>query len=187
MAEAASRSRLEVETYLQGELNAEQRHEYLAGEVYAMVGASDAHNIITLNLASALHAHLKGGPCRAFMSDMKLRLRAGEEDYFYYPDVMVACQPGDAARYYREQPIFLAEVTSETTERIDRREKLFAYRGIAALEEYLLLAQDSVAATLYRRAAGWSAVRLGAQEELNLASLNLRLPLHALYDGVAGL
>lgn len=187
MAEALTRTKLDIDAYIEGELNSDTRHEYLSGEVYAMVGASDAHNILALNLATALHTHLRGGPCRPFVTDMKVRVRVGEDDYFYYPDVMVACRPDDHARYYREQPILLVEVMSESTERIDRGEKLLAYRNIPALDEYLLLAQDSVAATLYRRTTDWGSIRLAAGDELVLASVGFRIPLATLYEGVPGL
>jgi Uma2 family endonuclease len=74
-------------------------------------------------------------------------------------------------------------VLSESTERIDTREKLFAYRNIEALEEYALLAQDRREATVYRRADGWGATRLRDGAELELASVGLRLPLAQVYDG----
>ncbi len=186
MAEALIERKLSIAEYIEGELRSDTRHEYLAGETYAMVGASDAHNIICLNLATALHAHLRGGSCRVFMADMKVRVRVGQDDYFYYPDLMVACRPEDNARYYREQPVLLVEVMSESTERIDRREKLFVYRDIPALEEYLLLAQDRVEATLHRRASDWGSRRLAAGDELVLACLDFRIALTTLYEGVAG-
>lgn len=175
-----------VEAYLEGEARAEIKHEYLAGELYAMTGASAPHNLIAGNLFSALHAHLRGGPCRVFMSDMKLRLRDALDDYFYYPDLMVTCRPEDNARYWREQPKLVLEVLSESTERIDSREKLFAYRQIAALEEYVLVAQDRREVTLFRRAEGWGALHLHGDAELELASLGLRLPLDQVYEGALG-
>jgi Uma2 family endonuclease len=174
---------LSVEAYLEGELHAEVRHEYLAGEVYAMTGASRPHNIIAGNLFTVLHAHLRGGPCRVFMSDMKLRLRHGRDDYFYYPDLMVACRPEDSARYWCEQPKLIVEVLSGSTERIDSREKLFAYQNIEALEEYVLLAQDKREATVYRRAEGWSAVRPGGEDLLEMASVGLSVALEQIYEG----
>lgn len=174
---------LSVEAYLEGEQHSEVRHEYLAGEVYAMTGASAAHNIIALNLATALHAHLRGGPCRVFMSDMKLRLRHAQDDYFYYPDVMVACQPDDNARFWREQPKLVVEVLSDSTERIDSREKLFAYQHIEALEEYVLVAQDRREVTLYRKSDGWSACRPFGAEVIELVSVGLNLVMDTLYEG----
>jgi len=174
---------LSEEDYLAGEEHSEVRHEYLAGEVYAMSGASARHNTICGNLFAALHRHLAGSPCRVFMSDLKVRLKVLDDTYFYYPDVMVACRPEDSASHYREQPCVLVEVMSATSERTDRREKLLAYREIAALEEYVLIAQDKSEVIVYRRAAGWASERPAAEGSLNLQSLSFSLPLAALYAG----
>jgi len=125
---AHSKETIDVETYLRGELTSEVRHEYVGGRLYALVGCSDSHNLIAMNLGSALHQHLRGDPCQVFMSDMKVRLRIASEDVLYYPDLLVSCDPLDRARYWREQPCLVVEIASETTARIDRREKLLAYR-----------------------------------------------------------
>lgn len=178
---------LSVEEYIEGELHSEVKHEYLAGEVYAMAGASDAHNLIAINLTTALHRHLRGGPCRVFMSDMKVRIQNMREDYFYYPDVMVACLPEDKARYWREQPKLLVEVLSESTERVDTREKLFAYQTIADLEEYVVLAQDRREATVFRRSdKEWFSVKVTGDGVLELASVGLSVGLAEIYEGVEG-
>ena len=65
-------------------------HEFVNGEVFAIVGASKAHNGICLNLATALNTRLRGGPCRPYMSDVKVRIRTGQDDRFYYPDLLVS-------------------------------------------------------------------------------------------------
>ena len=88
------------EEYLEGEKYSEVKHEYVAGHIYAMVGASEPHNQIAINLTTALKLHLRGGPCRVFMSDMKVRVR----DAFYYPDVLVSCDRTDTNKYYKTRP-----------------------------------------------------------------------------------
>jgi Uma2 family endonuclease len=173
-----------VETYLQGELISEVRHEYIAGQVYAMTGVSTAHNLIACNLLASLHGHLRGGPCRVFMSDLKLHLRIAGEDIFYYPDLMVCCQADDRAPYWREQPCLIVEVASESTARIDRREKLLAYREIPALQDYLLVEQHAVGLTLFTRTAGWQPRTLGVGDTLHLASVGLSIPLADIYEGI---
>lgn len=175
---------LSVAEYLEGELRSELRHEYVAGTAYAMGGASGAHNIICGNLFASLHRHLRGGPCRVFMADMKLRIRQAGDEYYYYPDVMVTCRPEDDARYFREQPILLAEVLSESTESIDRREKRMVYPQIASLEAYLILEQGRPTAQLHRRADGWAATHLQAPDILTLDCLRFSLPLADLYEGL---
>src|SRR5690349_4354120 len=125
MMEAAEKmAALTVEEYLAGEGRSESRHEYIGGIGYGMGCGSEGHNIISLNLASALRSHLQKQPCRVFMVDMKVRLQIGRDDIFYYPDIMVACDPRDTDRYFKRYPKVLIEVLSDETERTDRREKL---------------------------------------------------------------
>lgn len=183
MGALAQQNSLSIDEYLAGEENADCRHEYLAGETYAMSGASARHNVICGNLFAALHRHLAGGPCKVFMNDLKVRLSINREDYFYYPDVMVACRSEDRATHYREQPSVLVEVMSASTERVDRREKLFAYRSIDALEEYVLIAQDTMEVVVYCRADGWGARRPVPEAALELPSLDFALPISELYRG----
>ena len=64
--------------YLEWEKLQESRNEYIAGEVFAMVGARDAHNTVTINLLVALRNHLRGGPCRTFAVEHETARRVGE-------------------------------------------------------------------------------------------------------------
>ena len=177
---------LSVEDYLSGEALSQMRHEYVGGMLYAMAGASEEHNLISLNLATALRWHLRGKPCRVFMVDMKVRLQIAQEDVFYYPDLMVACDPRDTERYFKRFPRVLIEVLSEETERTDRREKLASYQQIETLEEYLLVAQDRVEATLFARKLQWRPEILRAENQaLRLGSIGFEMPLRAVYEGVS--
>ena len=176
---------LSVEEYLAGELQSKERHEYLGGSVYAMAGASDTHNTISLNLASALRTHLRGGPCRVYMADLKLRLQISDEDVFYYPDVMVACDPRDTDPYARRFPQVLIEVLSPDTEQTDRREKFLSYIQIETLEEYVLVAQDKMEVTVFRRAQKWQPeIGQKPDESLQVNSVTFTLPLNLVYEGV---
>src|ERR1700687_355781 len=107
---------ISVEEYLEYEADGRTRHEYIAGEIFAMTGASLEHNLIAGNVFAAVAAHLRGGPCMAFMSDFKLRLKNNMEDIFYYPDVMVACGREGVEKYYLRNPKLIIEVLSPTTE-----------------------------------------------------------------------
>src|SRR3954467_4072955 len=120
MQAALSNDLISVEDYLSGEAVSAVKHEYVGGGIYAMAGASVEHNQIAFNFASALRLHLTGKPCRTFISDVKLRLEIKGEDIFYYPDVMVGCDKRDIERLYLRYPRILVEVSSESTERIDR-------------------------------------------------------------------
>jgi Uma2 family endonuclease len=153
-----SGSFITVGDYLDGEQDGQVRHEYVDGEVYAMVGASDRHGLIAGNLFAAIHAGLPER-CQAFMSDMKVRIRVDEKDIFYYPDILVSCKLRDRETYYREHPCLVFEVLSHSTERTDRFEKLMFYRHLDSLEEYVLVSQDYRQVEIYRRAAQWEPVR----------------------------
>ncbi|PWU17200.1 MAG: hypothetical protein C5B50_11785 [Verrucomicrobia bacterium] len=176
---------LSVEDYLAGEQTSAVRHEYIGGVAYAMAGASDEHIALCMNLAFALRNHLRGGPCRVQMSEGKVRLLLANQDILYYPDVMVFCDPRDTDRYFKRYPKVLIEVLSESTEGIDRREKFLSYRQIETLEEYVLVAQDGIEVTVFRRAQNWAAELVrGSEQFLVVPSIHFKLPLRSLYEGV---
>lgn len=135
--------------YLAGEQNSDIRHEYLAGQVFAMAGAGEKHNRIAGNLFFHLRAAARGKPCGVFISDMKLRVV--QNDAYYYPDVMVTCDPNDSESLYKRSPCLVVEVLSPSTEAIDRREKLMAYRGLPSLRYYLLVSQETRQVECYAR------------------------------------
>ncbi len=180
----AFKPRLTAEDYLSGELTRELRHEYVDGEVYAMAGAGEAHNLIALNVASFLRSHARGGPCRVFISDMKLHVVTWKA--FYYPDVMVVCDPNDAQSLYKQHPSLVVEVLSPSAESIDRREKMLAYRTLPSLREYLLIAQDKPQLELYRRAddGDWILAEHAQAGAVQLASVNASLALDVVYEDV---
>lgn len=175
---------LSVDEYLEGEKTSQVRHEYIAGQVYALAGASRAHNRIALNLATRLSAHLGDGPCQVFISDLKVRIEA--RDAFYYPDVVVSCDPADREDYYLTRPCLIVEVTSPSTEAIDRREKLLAYQKLDSLREYVLIAQDETKAQVYRRddQGKWWVETLNETGELRLESVGLTIRLPDLYKNI---
>lgn len=174
---------LSVDDYLVGENVSEVKHEYFGGNVYAMAGATTEHNQISMNIAFALRAHLKSKGCRVFMSDVKVRLSAAGEDAFYYPDVMVGCDARDTHHLFLLYPKLLVEVSSESTERLDRGEKRLAYQTIETLEEYIIVAQDRRDVTIFRRANKWAPESVaGLGQSISIASLDLSLS--AIYEGV---
>jgi Uma2 family endonuclease len=176
---------ISVEEYLAREQNGEVRHEYIGGAVHAMAGASEEHNAVAGNIFAALHSHLRGKPCRAFMVDLKVRLQIARADIFYYPDVMVVCDSRDTDRYFKRFPKVLVEVLSPDTERTDRGEKFVSYTQIETLEEYVLVAQDRMEVTIFRRSADWRPeVLRQAEQPLRLASIEFSLALSGVYEGL---
>ena len=174
---------LTVEEYLEGEQHSEVRHEYFDGRAFAMAGASDTHELIAMNLATALHVHLKGKPCQVFKDGMKLRLHVLSKELFYYPDIMVACDPTDAHRFFREKPRLILEVLSED-ENKDLVEKYFAYQRIPSLEEYVVVSQDKARpeVRIFRRAEGWEPGETHHQGEFTLRSFSLTLKVGDVYS-----
>ena len=129
---------LTVEEYLKLEETATVKHEYVAGVIHAMVGTTKRHNTIAGNIFARLWGVSRGGPCRVYASDVKIRV----EDVIYYPDVMVACGPEDDDPLIEHTPCLIVEVTSPSTESIDRREKMLNYRKMPSLQAYLIVDQS---------------------------------------------
>lgn len=175
-----------VRDYLAAEAVSEVKHEYLAGVVYAMSGASRQHNRIAINLVAALREALRGGPCEAYLSDVRVHLSSpATGEVFYYPDVVVACDPEDNDSHQIERPCVIIEVLSESTERIDRREKRLCYQHIASLRQYVLVAQDQLCVESLILGGEPREVRVDSPDgSLVLSSLDLEIPLAAIYEGI---
>jgi Uma2 family endonuclease len=174
-----------VEDYLAAERESEVRHEYLAGLVYAMAGGSRNHNAIAGNIFVALRQSLRDRKCKPYMVDMRLRIQLPPGEIYYYPDVMVACDERDDDPHHIERPTVIFEVLSDSTERVDRREKRFAYAAIPSLTQYVLIAQDRVEVENLILGEGGSAQTLRAlSDTLVLTALGCEIPVADIYDGV---
>lgn len=175
------------EDYLEGELHSDVRHEYIFGDVRAMAGASERHNTISLNIATALREHFRGKKCRAYINDMKVRLTRADRQVFYYPDVLVACQ-GDEEEspYYRDYPAVIFEVLSPETQRTDLHEKYFAYTSIPSLHTYVVIARDEISVEVFRRAGPpWSVQKLTlSEDELVIPEIDFRMTVKRIYEDV---
>lgn len=175
-----------ADDFLAWEMQQPDKHEYLAGEVFAMAGASDAHVTISLNLAAALRAHLRGGTCRAFIADMKLRIDAAQA--FFYPDVFVTCSSADAqSPLFKRDALLVAEVLSPSTAAYDLGQKFAQYRQLATLQEYVLIDSERVAVDVFRRNAEgrWVLYPYAEGDTVEFASVGLSLPVTAIYEDVA--
>jgi Uma2 family endonuclease len=181
--QASPHELITVEEYLDGEQHSEIRHEYIDGLVYAMGGASDRHGLIVNALAYALTPTARQRQCQLFTSDMKVRLNIADKPIFYYPDLLLSCDQADREAYFRARPCLIVEVLSETTERIDRREKFLAYQTLPSLQEYLLVVQDARRVEIYRRSQDWLP-EYHADGALRLDCLDTELKLDDIYADV---
>lgn len=130
------------------------KYEYIAGEVFAMTGASFNHNLITSNLIRILGNRLASGPCMVLANDMRLRIEAA--DACLYPDVMVVCDKPDFHDQRRDvltNPKVVVEVISPSTEGYDRGGKFALYRSLPSLRQYVLIAQDRLGVDVFTRQA----------------------------------
>ena len=174
-----------VADYLAAEEASEVRHEYLGGLVYATAGETRAHSQVVGNLYYALRQHLQGGPGKLYMTDIRVNLRLRDDEYYYYPDLVVTCDPRDTHPRFVHYLKLIVEIMSPSTQRIDRREKFFAYTSIESLEEYALVAQESREVIVFRRAAGWRSEKLGGDgATLNLNSLKCSPALASIYEWI---
>jgi Uma2 family endonuclease len=179
---------LSVIEYLEAEATSEIRHEYIDGQVFAMAGASRRHNRISGNIYSRLLAHLRGSGCDAFMADMKVGLKSAQKQksIFYYPDVVITCNPDDQDQFIVNSPCLIIEVLSPGTEFVDCKEKLVNYQTITSLQEYILVSQDQMQVEVYRQdvAGNWTEEVLGRGNQLQLDSIDLILKMHDIYEDV---
>lgn len=172
------------EEYLAFEEQSPRRHEYVNGTVYAMSGASLAHNRIAQELVVAFRSHLRDGPCEPFFLEAKLEIRAGGDRIMYYPDAMVSCRPGDRTDQVVRNPKLVVEILSKSTQHIDRREKAMTYQRVEAIEEYVLIAQHQPRVVVHRRADGWHPVLYSSMDaRVEFRSIGLRMSLAQIYQG----
>jgi Uma2 family endonuclease len=184
MGKAHKLDRMSESEYLAFEARQAGKHEYVGGAVCAMVGSRRRHNRIALRLAARLEAVSEGGPCRVYGFDVKLRCDTGPA--YYYPDVVVVCDPADDDPLVLMRPCLIAEVPLPSMEAIDRREKDLAYRRLPSLCEYLLLSQDAARIEVHRRAAAGDreAEVLEAGDGLRIECLHLEPSVAETYRGV---
>jgi Uma2 family endonuclease len=175
--------------YLAAERRSETKSEYLAGEVFAMVGASRRHNLIAANVIRVLGNQLLEGPCNVYPSDM--RVKVGATGKYTYPDVVVACAEelfDDEERDTLLNPVVIFEVLSDTTEAYDRGRRFEQYQLIESLAEYVLVRQEPYRVEQFTRRDGrewrYSEFREAA-DVLRLGVIGCELPLRDVYAKVA--
>jgi Uma2 family endonuclease len=160
----------------------DHRHEFVGGDIFAMAGAEARHVLVCGNVYMALRQHLKGTPCRTFMSDMKLQSQDARD--FFYPDVMVSCTESTApGTQFMREPRLLVEVLSPSTAAYDRGEKFARYRRFDSLLEVALIDVDLQRSDVFRRGADglWVLHAFEAGETVHLASVGLALPASELF------
>jgi Uma2 family endonuclease len=179
-------TRMTEEEYLAFERASDIKHEYLNGEIFAMSGASENHNLICLYTGAALASALRGKPCRAYPSDM--RVKAGR--LYTYPDLLIVCGQSQLADDKIDtllNPVVIIEVLSPSTEIYDRGKKFQHYREIESLREYILVSQDNPHVEHFRRQEdnAWLYTDTsGLEAHITLESVGCTLALADMYEQV---
>jgi Uma2 family endonuclease len=178
------------ENYLAFEREAPEKHEFVNGEIMAMAGASEMHNVIASNLFLETGIKLKNTKCRAFASDMRVKSANAKKSYYYYPDIVVTCGERkfeDGKKDVLLNPTVIIEVLSKSTKLKDRNEKLESYLALVSLTDYVLVEQDAMRIEHFSRIdeKDWK-LRLLSENSHQLAfdSINCTVSLADIYNEV---
>jgi Uma2 family endonuclease len=168
--------------FLEWEERQELRYEFDGFAPVAMTGGTRAHETIQMNLAAALVSRLRGGPCRAYGSNLKIEV-AGR---IRYPDAFVTCgeagAPGDTVE---RSPVVVFEVLSDSTQTVDRTDKAREYRETPSVQRYVMLEQVRAAATVYAREGdAWTVSLAFRGDVLSVPEIGVEVPLDELYIGL---
>ena len=188
MVASSRRHHYTLEDYLAVEEMSRVRHEFLSGEIIAMAGGTPEHAALSAAVVVVLGSQLRGGRCRPYSSDLRLRVPA--TGLATYPDAAIIC--GDPKRdptspTHITNPSVLIEVLSPSTEDYDRGEKREHYEQLESLQEYVLVAQNARRVeVLSRSVAGWQHRVYLASDMVDLPSVQCRFTTNDLYEA-AGL
>jgi Uma2 family endonuclease len=173
---------MSVDEWRKLEQQSEIKHEYIDGQVYAMAGGTLDHSFVAVNVVALLNRAFGRGPCRAYNSDAAARL---SPTCFTYPDATVTCDDQDRGRITEVQtPRVIVEVLSDSTEARDRGMKFEYYRACPAVQEYVLVSTRRQLIEVYRRTQeSWMLHIYETEDEMELTSIDVRLPLAAIYEG----
>jgi len=180
MSAAQQQLLITADEYLHDELTREVKHELINGSIYAMAGASANHERIAGNVSRKFGNHLENSSCEVFSSDMKVKV--GEN--FFYPDVLVDCHFDNNQAYFTDTPLIIVEVLSKSTRRTDEKTKFLAYMNMDSVQEYVLIEQDYVDITHFRRKNSWLPEHYFLGEEITFESIALTLTVEEIYHRV---
>ena len=170
-----------VEEYLAIDNASDVRFEYVSGELRMLAGGSRNHSLIAHNLHGLLHDHLRGTPCAAYTSDMRVQVA---KDRYYYPDVTVSCDENEEDNALHS-PRVVFEVLSPSTEATDRIEKLEAYRELPSIEDYVLVSSERQAVEVHHREQKrncWITRIYGPGDTVKIESLNAEFLMDEIYE-----
>jgi Uma2 family endonuclease len=182
-------AKITPQEYLALERQSEIKSEYWNGEMFAMAGATEAHNLIVANVVGEVRTQLKGRPCKMYPNDMRVRIPHSLS--YKYPDVVIVCGRSQFEDEHHDtllNPMAIIEVLSPSTEAYDRGGKFGEYRTIDSLQEYVLISQDKPLIERYVRQEDspfWLfSDAKGMEMNVELRSIGCTLALAEVYDKV---
>lgn len=185
MTESAFRA-MNVEDYLRTEEVSSVKHEYVNGFIYPLhgqAGTTVAHDLIAGNIFAALRTLARAKGCRAHTAD--IRVTTADRRTYYYPDVLVTCEPRQDDARFSHSPCILVEILSKSTAHADHNAKYHAYTALPSLQTYLLVEQHERRVYVYQRGDdGWQMREYSGLESIPLPCLGAALSLDAIYEDV---
>ena len=176
-----------IPEYLEMEKDSVEKHGYYKGEIFAMAGAGNRHNIIFSNIFGNLFIALKGKNCRPYGSDMRIHIP--ENSLFTYPDISIICGEIKTSKEDEDtatQPTAIIEILSPSTKNYDRGVKFMLYRAIPTLKEYFLIDAESIHVEHFaiNKEGLWQLKEYSKPEENIFAeSASVQLAVEDIYDG----
>lgn len=189
----AQQKHMTPEEFLEWHVKQAERYEFVDGApqlkfvsfegAKMMVGATNAHGVVAINVGAELKRLLRGRSCRTIVADGKIRIPNGN---FRYADVAVDCGPFDPKATFLAEPVLAVEILSKSTRWLDLTKKLEDYKSVAAIRHILFLSQDEPAGQMWTRAGEWRLDEFsGLDAAVPVEALSLSLAFAALYEGVA--
>jgi Uma2 family endonuclease len=175
--------------YLETERLALEKHEYYKGEIFAMSGASIAHNKIFSNTFLEIGTKLKGKKCQPFGSD--LRIHIPKNTLFTYPDISIVCgetETTDDKFDTITNPSVIIEILSPSTRNYDKGEKFTLYREIDSLQEYILIDSERIMVEKFIRNSdnSWQLTEYKSIDlSFSITTVAIEMPLLDIYEGLA--
>jgi Uma2 family endonuclease len=183
---AYGKQKFTVEEYLELENASEEKHEYYQGEIFDMAGGKQEHNLVSVNVLTALKNKLNGKPCRPNNSETRVHIKTN--GLFTYPDVSIVCGEPEYLNddeFNLLNPSVIFEVLSPSTKSYDRGDKFKLYRAIPTLREYILIDPDKINVEAYYINGDneWALRELNEiSESLGIQTVGITLPLTDIYE-----
>jgi len=185
---AYGKKNFSIEEYLEFERASIEKHEYYQGEIFAMSGAGNMHNLIFSNVFGDLAYRLKGKACKPFGSDMRVHIP--ENTLFTYPDISIFCKDLTVQGFDNDnftEPSAIIEILSPSTKNYDRGDKFKLYRDIPTLKEYILIDSETISVEAFRlnEHNHWELEEYKKPDDiLSIQTVQVSLLLSEIYDGV---